>query len=421
MSKKGKVILSIFVILATIWITNNIYAMETPQRTLVTPEVLYTNGKLVEGASTMLGVGLNPTEQGYWNTLTSGGTVNLGKTQVENFSNLLCIASNKYLPSSANYRISGTENIQRNNAIAYILSEPRRNDEIGTDLYNQTIQGALWLTGLNDSLSDYIQNGAKTDAAQALYQVALAYENYRSEYSNPRAITNNARTDANRVIGPFKIEYVRRTVTTGGQKYSFGEIKGAQLTDTNGNVINSSDWMITDKNGNKLTNENGTYNYPLPNQEFYIKISKNLNISKVKLQLEFNNLSAEGRYIVLTGKYDTAGSSGVALCSDCKKALSTNRATGDCGAYIYPNTYRGCRIASTTTLSRYCNKAPKIITGEGHEIYGSATKARVTVDTTVKIDLLGRETKSNPKTYACGETYTVSVTDMRARRHSIKA
>ncbi len=352
-----KITIVMLILLGSIIISGNVEASHFQTRVLRENEIiLKSSGSVTTGnSSTSQTARLTSQEQAWWNTLANGGSVSLSRAEVEAWQNIFCISSSTTMPKThATYSKSGEEK-RRNDDVAYILSEPRKG-ETG-DLYRQTIQGALWRTNFNLSRNDGMEHANGGD----LYNAAVKFMEYRNTYKEPQVIETQERTDSRRIVGPFKINY---TMTYyGGTR--FGSVEGATLRDQNGNAVDSSLWGFRNADGSALTNNVGgvAYNYPLPNQEFYIFIDRSVIISKANLTFQFNNLEATGHAIKMNGTYYSQGGSGnMTLCSKHRKQLEA----ANCGDTIDGVHYAGYK-AKSTSVSAYCGKNYKYIICEDNK------------------------------------------------------
>lgn len=223
--------------------------------------------------------------------------------------------------------------------VGYLLSMEK---DAARKSYMSSVQVAIWESKLNigkpvqffindrsqwateENYRGFIESAAK---GRALKKEADAYANAQARYKEPTEKNTNATAKVSGdsfLIGPFKVNYSKEyfggaTVTVNGEGYSstgsrpgkmFSGIVGAELLDQNGKAVTSK-WTFTDKNGNALKNKaaGSDYQYPNPNQEFYIKMDYNENVTQITgLNFKFKQLEVkDGKYYKLTGGTYTNG------------------------------------------------------------------------------------------------------------------
>ena len=119
----------------------------------------------------------------------------------------------------------------------------------------------------------------------------LAYGKYYEAggYSEPTVIQTDPKYK-NFLAGPYKITY---SCAVDEGEY-VGAIIDAVLKDDDGNEIPTSNWYFADRDGNRLehTGEDADYKYPLPNEEFYLKV-ENFHRGKAFLTISIEKIDLE--------------------------------------------------------------------------------------------------------------------------------
>ena len=112
------------------------------------------------------------------------------------------------------------------------------------------------------------------------------------------------------IVGPFKIDYIRSYTKVGGEKVVFSGITGVRLYDQNGKEINGDTWTFEYDKATQINNRSESYeeyNYPYPNEEFYLLIDEkgNEDLKEItKIEIDHQEMNGDAWYTVYEGTYN---------------------------------------------------------------------------------------------------------------------
>ena len=188
----------------------------------------------------------------------------------------------------------------------YILSFLEENDS----LHSQS-QLAMYAIGINEGATgadnkisleakEYAKYREKVDKAggynpsQEKLSIMVGYDEVRQKF----------------IVGPFKIDYIRSYTKVGGEKVVFSGITGVRLYDQNGKEINGDTWTFEYDKATQINNRSESYeeyNYPYPNEEFYLLIDEkgNEDLKEItKIEIDHQEMNGDAWYTVYEGTYN---------------------------------------------------------------------------------------------------------------------
>lgn len=249
-------------------------------------------------------------------TINAGGFLKgISNTVRKENPNLYCRQHHQHISETTKYLLDKTAKSVTYSASkeAYILAGPEGEKEPGkNNNYKETSRQFAWWQILKQE-----------DGQNALFGLAVEYQNFMETYGNKKVTVS---VDENKMIKADKYYYVPVTIKYPYKKAIVSKGTKNELSDTWGGFdykFNNEDVTLCDENYKEITSTSKDGYKQVRSDEYsgkklYIKIPKDLNLSKIKLSVKGNIVKYEATVYNIAGTYSAEAYTTI-YCLDCQE------------------------------------------------------------------------------------------------------